>query len=192
MVDTQRSGRCFPREVEVQVLSTAPGLRPCGATACGPGERLNTTDSMDLKKLRSCFDSLLAKKKNPIVFICGLGASGKTTLAQQLRTLFPECLSTLHLDWYLKHSTEERKQRIVKAKLSGDKKVVEKEENPRNWYDWDAFEQDLLNFQKTGKVKIDGIWNQKSGKKDLNMELSIDQNTQGIIICAGVFDMGIF
>ena len=124
-------------------------------------------------------------KKYPIIFIAGLGGSGKTTLANQLSKRL-KCEAQIVSDWYLTYPTEERKIIIKKALASKNKELIEKEENPFNWNDFKQFKKDLLYLQKKGKVNIKSAWNQKTGLKDLDLKIEFKKES-GLIICDGIY-----
>lgn len=128
---------------------------------------------------------LQSTKSHPVIFICGLGGSGKTTFARKLAQKY-ENAHILEWDWYLKFASKERAQRIAAAWNSDDQTLVNQEVNPYNWYDWDAFKAGLRVLQTEGKIELKGVWNQATGEKDSNPSVDFD-GKKGLIICDGLY-----
>jgi uridine kinase len=114
-----------------------------------------------------------SRKRCVVVFLCGLGGSGNSVVVE--------------LDWYATHSTQDRKKRIEDARKTGDKKLLEKEENPKNWYSWSRFKRDLSKLKAKRHLNVRGAWNQKTGKKDLSVDLRLAQGGRAIILCEGIY-----
>lgn len=139
-----------------------------------------------MNNLRQHIKKLFRKKNRPIVFICGFGGSGKTTLAKQIENELDAPCVVVNSDWWLKYSTIERKKRIKEALNSKVSKCIKQEENPKNWYgSWKLVGADLKKLQTTKRLNIQNAWNQRTGKKDLNIELSVQE--KGIIIFDGIY-----
>lgn len=126
------------------------------------------------------------KKSFPIIFICGLGGTGKSTLADNLKKSFSCETNIVRLDWYLIYPTEERKSRIRKALDSKDEQTIEKEENPLNWNDFHKLKKDLIYLQEHSSLDIQSAWNQKTGFKDTDIHLQFNES-KGMIICEGIY-----
>lgn len=126
------------------------------------------------------------RKEYPIVFICGLGGTGKSTFADKLKENFSIECKIIRLDWYLKYSTSDRKSRIKKAFESGDKILIKEEENPLNWNDFEKLKRDLLKLQQESRLEIKSVWNQQTGEKDLDIRIKLEQQ-RGLIICEGIY-----
>ena len=124
--------------------------------------------------------TLLKQKKHPLIFICGLPAAGKTTFSQKLKVQFPDAV-VVQGDWFIKHPTEQRLERIIYAETSGESEKIKQETNPVNWFDWPQFEAALVTLQKEGTVKIQHGWNQSTGEKNLDIELALPKNPAPII-----------
>ncbi|MBU0999417.1 hypothetical protein KKG24_03925 [Patescibacteria group bacterium] len=123
------------------------------------------------------------QKSHPIVFISGMGGSGKTTFANKIVNQNNNA-KHFELDWYLIHSSKERGKRIKDAFESGNEETINKEANPINHYDYNSFKKDIKDFQESGKFSVKNVWNQKTGEKDANY--SLDFNGQdGLIVCDG-------
>jgi uridine kinase len=139
-----------------------------------------------MDELRQRLGNLIKTKDRPIIFICGLGGSGKTTFSRNIAQEVTVESVAVHSDWWAKYSTVERKKRIKEALDSGDTFRIEQEENPQNWYDvWEKLGADLLELQSTGSLVIPDAWNQKTGEKDLKVELSVPE--RGLIIFDGIY-----
>src|SRR5471030_1606370 len=78
-----------------------------------------------------------------VVFVCGLPGSGKSTFCVDCSAVTGLTGPVLHSDWYAKYATNVRRARIAEALASGTKQMIEAEEDPRNWYDWDGLIRDL-------------------------------------------------
>jgi uridine kinase len=59
---------------------------------------------------------------------------------------------------------------------SGEVTRIEAEEDPRNWYDWDALIRDIEILRDTGLVNITDGWDQSTGNKGLKIELTAGPN----------------
>ena len=129
----------------------------------------------------------LHKHEPVIVFVCGLGGSGKTFFAHQLQEKIGRSAVSFHTDWYATYSTSVRKERIQEAIDSGDSIRIEQEENPRNWYSWLELQQGLKTLQSTGHLHIPNAWNQETGEKDLEVECTLQDHPSGVIICDGIY-----
>lgn len=128
-----------------------------------------------------------SKGKRLIVFVCGFGGAGKTTFCHHLATILTLPTIIFETDWYAKYATKERRQRISSALASKDKSLIEKEENPKNWYDWTALIADLNSLKETGRLQIHNGWSQQTGEKDLSINLELPTNGDSVIICDGIY-----
>ena len=139
-----------------------------------------------MEELYTRISNLLTNKSRPLVYICGLGGSGKTTLAKEIAEKLDTDSVAVHSDWWAKYSTTERKKRIGDALASNDPERIEQEENPQNWYDvWESIRSDLLTLQETGSLIINTAWNQQTGEKDFTVELSVPEH--GVILFDGIY-----
>lgn len=139
---------------------------------------------MAMKALLDAIDSIPTQKKHPVLFLSGLGGMGKTTFAHKVEERRKSVV--VETDWYLTYATEDRKMRIAYALASGNPERIQKEENPLHWYSWDLFTEDILGLQKNGSLKIKNAWNQKTGGKDLNVDLHL-QGEKDLIMCDGIY-----
>lgn len=128
---------------------------------------------------------LLSQKDRPIVFICGLGGSGKTTFAKNIAQEIEVPSVAVHSDWWATYPTEVRKERITEALASQDSKRIEQEENPQNWYSWDTLISDVKQLQSTGSLSLSNAWNQETGEKDLDVDLMLPE--KGLILFEGIY-----
>jgi len=128
-----------------------------------------------------------SQKLHPVIFVSGLGGSGKTTFAKKLVAETPNA-KLLELDWYLIHNSKERAERIknVLGPANKNQHLIDKELDPINWYDWESFKKDLERFQKEGKFFVKNAWNQTTGEKDSEHSLDFEGNN-GLIVCEGIF-----
>lgn len=140
-----------------------------------------------LKEITDRITSLIESGENCVVFVCGLGGSGKTSFCQELSKVIGDSCVSFHTDWYITYPTEVRKLRIKEALESEDPDRIEKEENPKNWYDWDKLKNDLNKLRTAGELTIQNAWNQSTGLKDLTVELKILNRHKGIILCDGIY-----
>lgn len=138
-----------------------------------------------MENLKKKISDLQLQKQNACIFIAGFGGAGKTTLCAELSHNFPDSIHILS-DLFIKQETEHRKKSIQKALLLQDKKERSETENPCNWYDWDLFHEKFKELKNTGSFSLTNGWNQKTGKKDLKIHLSL--NTQKtLIFCDGIY-----
>jgi uridine kinase len=122
-----------------------------------------------------------------VIFVCGFGGAGKTTLCHQLVDLLTFPSVVFETDWYAKYPTIERRSRIKAALESGDAQVIEQEENPKNWYDWTGLVSGLNELQTSGKLAIRNGWSQRTGEKDFVIDLELPAQGDSAIICDGIY-----
>lgn len=124
-----------------------------------------------------------SKKLHPIIFVAGMGGSGKTTFAKKL---VAENLNAVHfeLDWYHVYASKERHKRIQEAFNSKDQKRIDMEADPIYWYDFDAFRKDITTLQQEGKLLVKNAWEQQTGEKIAEYNLDF-KGKKGLIVCEG-------
>ncbi len=110
------------------------------------------------------------------MFIAGFTGAGKTTLAHEIAVKYPNT-KIVELDWYHMYATEERKRLINEGKFSEDRQM---------WFDWDKFFKGIATLRSQGKLSLSNGWNQKTGRKDLNVNLDFE-GKNGLIVCEGIF-----
>ena len=118
-----------------------------------------------------------------VVYVCGLGGSGKTRFCEDLRQDLGGI--TFSSDWYAKYPSKIRHQRMKQAVESGDAERIEAEENPKNWYDWTALLEDSRELRAGRRVTIERAWNQQTGEKDLTLNLRCPAGRP--IWCDGIY-----
>ncbi len=128
-----------------------------------------------------------AKGRRLIVFVCGFGGAGKTTLCHNLAAKMNPPGIIFETDWYAKYPTKERRSRIESAIASKDGLLIEREENPKNWYDWSALISDLESLKESGYLELRNVWNQGTGEKDLSIDLQLPASGDSVIICDGIY-----
>ena len=123
--------------------------------------------------------------KRKIIFICGHPGSGKTTFSKNLSNQLMGVETFISHDLYLKHSSKERKKYFEYKvnKITPPSSNVE--EDPKKWYDNAAFLKDLNTLKLNGALNIKNAWNQKSGEKDL--KININLKNKKFIICEGMY-----
>ena len=124
--------------------------------------------------------NLLEQKKHPLIFISGLPAAGKTTLSKQLQNDFENAV-VIQGDWFIKHPTFDRLDRIIDAEKNGNTQRIENERNPINWFDWDALQQAIEQLTATGSLTISSGWDQKTGDKNVDITLNLPEESAPII-----------
>lgn len=123
-----------------------------------------------------------------IVFVCGFGGAGKTTLCHELSAKLDRPAVVLETDWYAKYATVERRQRIKTATDSGDEDRIEQEVNPRNWYDWAALASALSCLKEDGNLEVRNGWCQRTGEKVLNLDVRVPgDSSECVILCDGIY-----
>ena len=67
--------------------------------------------------------------------------------------------------------------------------MIEREENPKNWYDWDLLGSSLQILKETGHLEIRNGWCQQTGDKVLNIDLHLPDpaDSDSVIICDGIY-----
>jgi uridine kinase len=127
------------------------------------------------------------RAKRLIVFVCGFGGAGKTTFCHELSSKLPCSALVFETDWYAKYATNERRERIKSAVASQDPKLVEQEENPKNWYDWTEVVSALSSLRETGHLALRNGWSQRTGEKELSIDLELPCNEASVILCDGIY-----
>lgn len=141
--------------------------------------------SLPIKRLLELLEKNLQTKHHSVVFICGHGGAGKTTFAHTIERLLPSVV--LELDWFLTHPSLERRRKIARALASNNAAAIEREENPQNWYDWNAFAKAVRTFQTKGSLSLRNAWNQKNGKKDIHIHLRYQKGKNCLLLCEGIY-----
>lgn len=136
-----------------------------------------------MQELLDAIGAVRPMGKRPVISVCGLGGSGKSTLCAELAKALNGFV--IQTDWYLRYPTVERKIRIASALESGDPERRDREENPLNWYDWEHYSRDLSELRTTGILTLTDAWNQRTGAKDEKVEIR-DQSL-GAVICDGIY-----
>jgi uridine kinase len=122
-----------------------------------------------------------------VVFICGFGGAGKTTFCHNLAGLLSRPSVVFETDWYARYATTERKERIKSALALQDDELIELEEDPKNWYDWKALTAGLQQLKTAGRLDLRNAWCQKTGEKQLSIELMLPDPLKSVIICDGIY-----
>jgi uridine kinase len=126
----------------------------------------------------------LPKSGRRVVFVCGLGGAGKTQFCLNYSKMPGLEGPALHVDWYLKYASLERRARMAAAVASGDPERIEAEENPINWEDWPALTTAITTLRGEGRLGVTRGWNQLTGEKDF--DTTLEAADDAVIWCDGV------
>ncbi len=140
-----------------------------------------------LEQVKTAIEQLLSQKARPIVFVTGLGGSGKTTLCRHLEDQLEVPTLVLESDWYLKYSTDVRVERLRLARESGDQERIAREENPQHWYQWPLFCSGIEQLRDGGQVQMYNAWSQKTGNRELDIQLGLPKEGPALILCDGIY-----
>jgi len=111
-----------------------------------------------------------------VVFVCGLGGAGKTEFCRRYARTPGLEGPILHLDWYLKYPSRERRRRMAEAVASEDPARIDAEENSLNWQDWPLTIAAIRAMRKTGKLHVENGWIQATGEKTFTGDIEAGEN----------------
>jgi uridine kinase len=132
---------------------------------------------MNVAPIIKKIDALSGSMHHPVIFIAGLGASGKTTLCAQLQNHFPDSV-VIASDWFLSDSSKLRKEKIARG---------ETPENPMHWYDWNGLILCVNTLQHNKIYHVENGWNQATGEKDFDCTIKIDRKKFAPIFVDGIY-----
>jgi uridine kinase len=122
-----------------------------------------------------------------LVGVCGHAGAGKTTLCNRITEILPDFAVRLDCDRFSAFSHPERGRRIERALASGDPVLAEAEENPRNWYDWEAISLALQSLQETRTFEWDRAWNGENGLLDARYRISLPASGPALVLCDCIY-----
>lgn len=145
-------------------------------------------------RLISSFDSLvdLIEASAPrdrvfILGICGFSNAGKTTLCRRILGAFADAACHFDCDKFSTFSYPERQARLETAARSGDPASLAAEENPLNWYDWDAIQTALDELRSKRGFSYDKAWNKRTGMLDETYTVSLPAAGPALVLCDGIY-----
>lgn len=121
--------------------------------------------------------ALSDQTKQPVIFVAGLGASGKTTLCKKLTAHFGDGV-VIESDWFLSNNSEDRRQKIASGEML---------ENPSSWYDWESMIDAVQILKEKKTLALQKAWNQKTGIKDLNITMKLNADAFTPIFVDGIY-----
>lgn len=133
------------------------------------------------------FKPITQTKHITVIGVCGFAGAGKTTLCQALVQNNPERVLRLDCDRFSAFSHTERATRIRRARASGNAMLLNAEENPMNWYDWDGILSAIQCLRLNRKFETNRAWNRETGELDAPYKLSTDSDDQVVVLCDCIF-----
>jgi len=124
--------------------------------------------------------------KPELIFICGLGGTGKSTFAKKLHRRLGKDSLLVELDWFCIDSSSVRKKRILEAIENNLEEEHLKKEIPQFWCDEELLMTKLLELQRTSNLKLESAWNQQNGEKDICISIN-GKGSEKFIICEGIY-----
>ncbi|MES0812734.1 hypothetical protein ABLO27_24795 [Roseibium sp. SCPC15] len=119
-----------------------------------------------------------------IAGVCGLAGAGKTTLCKTLASNFPAHTLHLECDRFSQFSFVEREKRIEEQRRLAP---VNSEENPLNWYAWEAIGRSLAALRDQGCFTYERAWNNCTGELDGKYSLQRTQDASTLVLCDGIY-----
>jgi uridine kinase len=121
------------------------------------------------------------------VGVCGLGGTGKSTTSHIVALELSPQVQIFSIDWYLIHPTNERRLLIEEALERGEPVEVAYWENPSAWYDWKEISSAITTLVTCRSLTIENAWNQRTGLKDLDVEVTLPEEGSVVILVDGIY-----
>ncbi len=137
------------------------------------------------KEIENWVSKLLISPGQSTLGVCGFGGTGKSTVMRDLSAKFRDSCVVFETDWYMTHSSKERREGIARAIESNIEHELNFWSSPINWYDWQELTNDLSELMAEGQLLRQGFWRSSTGEKDLSISLSLKANA--VILVDGIY-----
>lgn len=141
-----------------------------------------------LEELLGLLEDRMQQAEDVLVLgVCGLGGAGKTTLCRQIIARCRHPAVHLDCDRFSRHSFRQRRMLIAEALASGLPERVAMEENPCNWYAFDAIGAALRDLRSSRQHTCTRAWNKRTGELDDEYHIVLPPDVPSVILCDCIY-----
>lgn len=141
----------------------------------------------DMAQVGAAVDALCAQRDVTVLGVCGMAGAGKTTLCRTLLADRPGQAAHLECDLFSTLSHADRQARINRAQATGDRTMIDAEENPQGWYDWDAIGRAIRCLRQDRAFHWTRAWNRQTGELDAGLSVTLPPAGPALLLCDCIY-----